>query len=113
MKHFCGPVLWLAPFIFAVEVISHMARPFSLSVRLFCNIFAEEMIIGSLNNLFPFIAWIMMFLSILLCTIQAFIFILLTMVYISGAVEEAHEEGHSGSHQETTAHQSVNPVAAV
>jgi F-type H+-transporting ATPase subunit a len=113
LKHFCGPVIWLAPLIFAVEVISHMARPFSLSVRLFCNIFAEEMILGSLNNLFPFIAWVMMFLSVLLCTIQAFIFMLLTMVYISGAVEEAHEEGHSGSHQVSAAHQSENPATAV
>jgi F-type H+-transporting ATPase subunit a len=113
MKHFCGPVIWLAPLIFAVEIISHMARPFSLSVRLFCNIFAEEMIIGSLNNLFPFIAWIVMFLSLLLSTIQSFIFILLTMVYISGAVEEALGEGHSESHKESAVHQSADPVAAV
>jgi F-type H+-transporting ATPase subunit a len=111
VKHFCGPVIWLAPLLFVIELISHMARPFSLSVRLFGNIFAEELIIGSLNQLFPFVlSSIVMFLALLLSTIQSFIFILLTMVYISGAVEEAHEEGHSGSHKESAAHQSADPV---
>ena len=50
LKHFCGPVIWLAPLLFVIELISHLARPFSLSVRLFGNIFAEELIIGSLNQ---------------------------------------------------------------
>ena len=71
-----------------------MARPFSLSMRLFGNIFAEELIISSLNqNIFPFLTSIpVMFLGLFASTIQAFIFVLLTMVYISGAVEEGHEE---------------------
>jgi len=114
LKHFCGPVIWLAPLLFVIELISHMARPFSLSVRLFGNIFAEELIIGSLNKLFPFVlSSIVMFLALLLSTIQSFIFILLTMVYISGAVEEAHGEGHGENHKETTVQQSADPVAAV
>jgi F-type H+-transporting ATPase subunit a len=114
LKHFCGPVLLIAPLLFVIEIISHLARPFSLSVRLFGNIFAEELIIGSLNNLFPFgLASIVMFLALLLSTIQSFIFILLTMVYISGAVEEAHEGGHSESHQGSAAHQSQNQAPAV
>jgi len=50
MKHFGGPVIWLAPLLFLIEIISHLARPFSLSVRLFGNIFAEELIISSLNK---------------------------------------------------------------
>lgn len=114
LKHFCGPVIWLAPLLFVIELISHMARPFSLSVRLFGNIFAEELIIGSLNQLFPFIlSSVVMFLALLLSTIQSFIFILLTMVYISGAVEEAHEEGHGAGHKESAVHQAADPVAAV
>jgi F-type H+-transporting ATPase subunit a len=113
LKHFCGPVIWLAPLLFVIELISHMARPFSLSVRLFGNIFAEELIIGSLNKLFPFLASIpVMFLSLFASTIQAFIFILLTMVYISGAVEDAHGEGHGAEHQESSAHQVQSPVHA-
>jgi F-type H+-transporting ATPase subunit a len=114
LKHFCGPVIWLAPLLFVIELISHMARPFSLSVRLFGNIFAEELIIGSLNKLFPFVlSSIVMLLALLLSTIQAFIFILLTMVYISGAVEDAHGEAHDAGHQETSAHQAQSPAPAV
>src|SRR5437867_6121276 len=96
LKHFAGPVWWLAWLLFPVEIISHLARPFSLSMRLFGNIFAEELIIGSLNKyVFPFLTAVpVMFLALFASTIQAFIFILLTMVYISGAVEEGHEEGH-------------------
>jgi F-type H+-transporting ATPase subunit a len=96
LKHFAGPVWWLSWLLFPVEIVSHMARPFSLSMRLFGNIFAEELIVSSLNKyIFPFLASVpVMFLALFASTIQAFIFILLTMVYISGAVEEGHEEAH-------------------
>ena len=100
LKHFAGPVLWMAPLLFVIELISHMARPMSLSIRLFGNIFAEELIIKSLNDIVPFLVSIpVMFLALFASTIQAFIFILLTMVYISGAVEEAHGEHHSAEHK--------------
>jgi F-type H+-transporting ATPase subunit a len=113
MKHFAGPVIYIAPFLFLIEVVSHLARPVSLSIRLFGNILAEELIIGSLNNLFPFfISAIVMFLSLLLSTIQAFIFILLTMVYLSGAVEESHQEDHGAAHSDRAAHESDIPIAA-
>lgn len=96
LLHFAGPVWWLAWLLFPVEIVSHMARPFSLSMRLFGNIYAEELIIGSLNNLFPFLtSVIVMFLALFASTIQAFIFILLTMVYISGAVEEHDHESEA------------------
>jgi len=101
LKHFAGPVWWLAWLLFPVEIVSHMARPFSLSMRLFGNIFAEELIIGSLNrHIFPFLTSIpVMFLGLFASTIQAFIFVLLTMVYISGAMEGGHEEGHPEADQ--------------
>jgi F-type H+-transporting ATPase subunit a len=97
LKHFAGPVWWLAWLLFPVEIVSHLARPFSLSMRLFGNIFAEELIIGSFNKyIFPFgISLPVMFFGLFASTIQAFIFVLLTMVYISGAVEESHDEGHA------------------
>jgi F-type H+-transporting ATPase subunit a len=99
LRHFGGPVLAMAPLLFLIEIVSHLARPFSLSVRLFGNIFAEELVIGLLNNLFPFLASVVvMFLALFASTIQALIFILLTMVYISGAVEDAHEENHKAPH---------------
>ena len=110
LKHFAGPVVWMAPGIFAIEVISHLARPMSLSLRLFGNIFAEETIIKSFNNIFPFLtSIIVMFLALLFSTIQAFIFIMLTMVYISGAVEESHDENPS----EQAAHRSEVQTPAV
>jgi F-type H+-transporting ATPase subunit a len=72
LKHFAGPVWWLAWLLFPVEIVSHMARPFSLSMRLFGNIFAEELIIGSLNkHIFPFLTSIpVMFLGLFASTID-------------------------------------------
>jgi len=114
MKHFAGPVWWLAPLLFAIELVSHLARPFSLSVRLFGNIFAEELVIGSVNNfLFPFLASIpVMFLALFASTIQAFIFILLTMVYLSGALEGGHDEGHAEAHNQGPAQAETQTAAA-
>ncbi len=114
LRHFAGPVWWLAWLLFPIELVSHFARPFSLSMRLFGNIFAEELIIGSLNlYVFPFIMSVpVMFLGLFASTIQAFIFILLTMVYISGAVEEGHEEGHDQAEHESPAHTQTQTAAA-
>lgn len=93
MAHFAGPSLAVAPLLFVIEIISHCARPFSLSVRLFGNIFAEELIIATLNGMFPFgISLPVMALAVFASTIQAFIFVVLTMVYLGGALEDAHEE---------------------
>ena len=96
LAHFAGPSLVIAPLLFVIEIISHLARPFSLSVRLFGNIYAEELIIGTLNSMFPFVISLpVMALGLFASTIQAFIFIVLTMVYIGGAVEHAHGEPHA------------------
>jgi F-type H+-transporting ATPase subunit a len=104
LKHFAGPVWWLAWLLFPIEIVSHMARPLSLSMRLFGNIFAEELIISSLNtNIFPFLASIpVMFLALFASTIQAFIFVLLTMIYITGALEEGHEEDSPAGHENSS-----------
>lgn len=100
MAHFAGPSLVIAPLLFVIEIISHFARPFSLAVRLFGNIFAEELIIGTLNSLFPFLASLpVMAIALFASTVQAFIFIVLTMVYLGGAVEHSHEEPEVISHE--------------
>ena len=97
LKHFCGPIWWLAPIIFPIEFIGHLARPVSLSVRLFGNIFGEESVIGILVSLawlvMPYMIWlgVMLPLSLFTAAVQTFVFIMLTMVYIAGAVEEGHE----------------------
>ena len=98
LKHFCGPIWWLAPIIFPIEFIGQLARPVSLSVRLFGNIFGEESVIGILLSLawlvMPYMIWlgVMLPLSLFTAAVQTFVFIMLTMVYIAGAVEEGHEE---------------------
>jgi F-type H+-transporting ATPase subunit a len=101
LKHFCGPIWWLAPIMFPIEFIGHLARPVSLSVRLFGNIFGEESVIGILISLawlvMPYMIWlgVMLPLSLFTAAVQTFVFIMLTMVYIAGAVEEGHgEEQH-------------------
>jgi F-type H+-transporting ATPase subunit a len=100
LKHFCGPVLWLAPLMFPIEFIAHLARPVSLSIRLFGNMFGEEAVITILLALvwlvMPYFIWlgIMLPLSLFTAAVQTFIFIMLSMVYIAGAVEEGHGEEH-------------------
>lgn len=100
LKHFCGPIWWLAPLMFPIEFIGHLARPVSLSIRLFGNIFGEESVIVILLSLvwlvMPYIIWlgIMLPLSLFTAAVQTFVFIMLSMVYIAGAVEEGHGEEH-------------------
>ena len=87
LKHFMGPVWWLAPLMIPIEIISHIARPFSLTVRLFANIFAEELLIIVFFGLLPFVLPLpFMAYAIFGGMLQAFIFITLTMVYLAGAV---------------------------
>lgn len=91
IKQFLGPVWWMAPLMFPIEIISHMARPFSLSVRLFANIFGEDLIILVFFGLFPlFLPLPIMGLAIFTSFLQAFIFMVLAMVYIQGAVGDEH-----------------------
>jgi F-type H+-transporting ATPase subunit a len=93
LKHFCGPVWWLAPLMFPVEIVSHLARPLSLSVRLFGNIFGEDMIVLVFFALAPLIIPLpIMALQIITAIVQTLVFVLLTTMYLAGAVEsEEHE----------------------
>lgn len=92
LKHMSGPILWLAPLMFAIEVVSHIVRPISLSVRLFGNITGDHMVLGIFSGLVPVIVPIIfMGLAIFVAFIQAFVFTLLSVVYIALATEtESH-----------------------
>lgn len=92
LKHFLGPVWWLMPLILPIEIIGHLARVLSLSIRLFGNVFGEELVLGILFFLAGlYLAPLpMMFLGLFTGLIQAFIFSLLSMMYFAGAIEEAH-----------------------
>jgi len=87
LKHFMGPVVWLAPIFFFIEMIGNFARILSLGMRLFGNILGEHTATGIFMGMLPFVLpWPMMGLGIFGAFLQTFVFIMLTMVYISGAV---------------------------
>ena len=87
LKHFTGPVLWLAPLMFLIEMIGNFARILSLGMRLFGNIFGEHTATGIFMGLAPLIIpWPMMALGIFGALLQTYVFIMLTTVYIGGAV---------------------------
>src|SRR5208283_5755441 len=92
IKHFMRPVWWLTPLIMPIELIGHFARVLSLSIRLFGNIYGEELVLGILFFLAGlYLAPVpMMFLGLFTGLIQAFIFCLLSMMYFAGSIEHAH-----------------------
>ena len=99
LKHFMGPVMWLAPLMFLIELVSHSARILSLSLRLFGNIYGEEQVSGVLNGLVPWVVpMLLMPLSLLACVLQTFIFIVLSMLYIAEMTHHEHEGGHGEAH---------------
>lgn len=115
LRHLCGPVWWLAPLMIVVEIFSHLARPLSLALRLFGNMTGGHILLavifsltlglvgwvgsGSLSGvlfglpgsalLIVFTAGFLIPLKILVAFLQAFIFVMLSMLYIAGAIEEA------------------------
>lgn len=91
LKHFMGPIWWLAPLIFVIEIIGHLARPLSLSLRLFGNMYGHEIVLMIFLALVPMLLPVpMMVMGVLIAFIQTFVFTLLAMIYIAGALEEAH-----------------------
>ena len=87
LKHFLGPVLPMAIIMLPIEIISHISRVLSLSMRLFGNIFGEELVILVLASLIPFLVPLpMMAFAVFGSLLQAFVFIMLTMIYLGGAV---------------------------
>lgn len=97
IAHFAGPVAWLAPLMFPIEIISHLSRIISLSFRLFGNIKGDDMFLAVMLMLVPWIVPVV-FLPYALLTfgaiLQAFVFMILTYVYIGGAVVLEEEGAH-------------------
>ena len=91
VKQFMGPMIWLAPIMLPIELISHVARMLSLTVRLFANMFAGDLVTLVFFSLVPLgIPVLFMGLHIFVSFLQAYIFVLLVTVYLAGAVSEAH-----------------------
>jgi F-type H+-transporting ATPase subunit a len=92
IKHFMGPVWWMVPIIFPIEVIGHVARILSLTFRLFGNMMGHELVLGILFALAGafFAPLPIMALGIFVALVQAFVFFLLSIMYFTGAMEHAH-----------------------
>lgn len=112
LKHLAGPIWWIAPLIFIIELISNLIRPFTLGVRLFANMFADEKVLNTITHLAP--PWTMfavpnvlllvliMPLSLFVCLVQTFVFILLSQLYLSEVSHAPHEE-HDHAHEHADA----------
>ncbi|MDA8792246.1 F0F1 ATP synthase subunit A [Bacteriovoracaceae bacterium] len=96
LKHFAGPVWYLAPLIFILELISHGVRPVSLGLRLQGNMQGDHLVLSIFSDLVPLIIPIPFYVvGLFVCFMQAFVFTILTMVYISMATETHDHEDHA------------------
>ncbi len=112
IKHFAGPKLPLLMIpitilIFFIEVISNSIRPFTLGVRLFANMFSDEQVFAQITNLAPpfthfIVPLVLTLLGVFVAFVQAFVFTLLSMIYI-GEVSHAPHEDHGNEHHGETA----------
>lgn len=106
LRHFAGPIWWIAPLLFVIEIIGNMIRPLSLGIRLFGNMFADEQVAENIANLFPpYTNWLvpvfLMPLGVFVAFIQTFVFVLLSMVYLSEVSHPPHDgEHHTDTHGE-------------
>lgn len=91
LKHFAGPIWWLAPLMLPIELIGHLARPVSLSLRLMGNMAADHKVLFTFTFLVPLLIPVPFFLlGLLVCVVQTLVWSLLSMVYISMATAHDH-----------------------
>ncbi len=91
LKHFLGPVLWLAPLLLVIEVASHIFRPISLALRLRGNIMGDHVVLSIFSSLVPYLLPVIFYgLGVFVAFVQAFVFCLMTMVYISLSTAHDH-----------------------
>jgi len=112
LKHFAGPIWWIAPLIFTIELVSNLVRPFSLGIRLFGNMFADEKVFETVANMAPPYTYfaipvllVLMGLSVFVALIQTFVFILLSQLYLSEVSHPPHD-----SHTEDDGMEFIAPV---
>jgi F-type H+-transporting ATPase subunit a len=114
LKHFAGPIWWIGWLIFPIELISNLIRPFSLGIRLFGNMFADEKVMDTLAQLAPPYTWLapvlLMPLSVFVAFIQTFVFILLSQLYLSEVSHAPHDEHAEHGHAEDESEEFIVPV---
>jgi F-type H+-transporting ATPase subunit a len=115
LQHLAGPIWWIAFLIFPIELISNLIRPFSLGIRLFGNMFADEKVVQTVSGLKPPATWVapllLMPLSIFVAFIQTFVFVLLSQLYLSEVSHAPHEA--RDEHAEHGEHVQETPQEAV
>src|SRR5439155_10469563 len=115
LKHFAGPIWWIAPLIFPIELISNFIRPFSLGIRLFGNMFADEKVMDSIAHLAPGITYwlvpvLLMPLSLFVAFIQTFVFILLSQLYLSEVSHPSHDEHAENAYSADESEEFMTPA---
>src|SRR3989441_6533511 len=115
LKHLAGPIWWIAPLIFSIELISNLIRPFTLGIRLFANMFADEKVLDTVAHLVPGITYwgapvILMPLSLFVAFIQTFVFVLLSQLYISEVSHAPHDSHAEHGHAEDEGMETLAPV---
>jgi F-type H+-transporting ATPase subunit a len=115
LKHFAGPIWWIAPLIFSIELISNLIRPFTLGIRLFANMFADERVLDTIARLAPGITYwlvpvLLMPLSLFVAFIQTFVFVLLSQLYISEVSHPPHDAHAEHGHAEDESEEILAPV---
>jgi F-type H+-transporting ATPase subunit a len=103
LGHLAGPIWWIAPLIFVIELFSNMIRPMTLGIRLFANMFADEQVAAIISGLFPpftqfLVPVILLPLAVFIALVQTFVFTLLSMIYISGVSHAPHDHEHGHGH---------------
>src|SRR6266567_8602315 len=115
LKHFAGPIWWIAPLIFFIELISNLIRPFTLGIRLFANMFADEKVLDTISHLIPGATYwgvpvLLMPLSLFVAFIQTFVFVLLSQLYISEVAHPPHDSHAEHGHAEDESEEFMVPV---
>jgi F-type H+-transporting ATPase subunit a len=91
LKQFMGPLIWIAPLMFIIEIVSHIFRPISLALRLRGNIMGDHIVLQVFSSLVPYLLPVIFYgLGVFVAFIQAFVFCLMTMVYISLSISHDH-----------------------
>ena len=115
LKHFAGPIWWIAPLIFSIELISNLIRPFTLGIRLFANMFADEKVLDTIAHLAPGITYwlvpvVLMPLSLFVAFIQTFVFVLLSQLYISEVSHPPRDPHAEHGHAQDESEEFMVPV---
>ena len=116
LGHLTGPIWWIAPLIFLIELFSNIIRPMTLGIRLFANMFADEQVALIVSGLFPpitqfFVPIILLPLAVFIAFVQAFVFTLLSMIYISEVAHAPHDHDPTHEHEHPAENRATTEAA--